>query len=238
MSAVADAAKLSPWCLAKLAETLPEGHYRLADGAPGPAAFGWLVAQHRFDRYKTKAMDVRGPRVLLTSEASRIDHFVHLAEATALVRDLVNTPAGDMGPADLEQAARDLAKGASGASVEVAAGDALSQGYPMIAAVGGGASKERAPRLIELHWGNPKHPRIAIIGKGVCFDSGGLDLKPASGMRLMKKDMGGAAHAIALARLVIAERLPVRLHLLVPAVENSVSANAFRPGDILSPATD
>ena len=96
-----------------------------------------------------------------------------------------------------------------------------------------GASRERAPRLIELHWGNPKHPRIAIIGKGVCFDSGGLDLKPASGMRLMKKDMGGAAHAIALARLIIAERLPVRLHLLVPAVENSVSANAFRPGDVL-----
>jgi leucyl aminopeptidase len=120
-----------------------------------------------------------------------------------------------------------------GANIEVAAGDALTQGYPMIAAVGGGASRERAPRLIELHWGNSKHPRIAIIGKGVCFDSGGLDLKPASGMRLMKKDMGGAAHAIALARLILAERLPVRLHLLIPAVENSVSANAFRPGDVL-----
>ena len=233
VSAVADAAKLSPWCMARLAETLPEGQYRLADGAAGPAAFGWLIAQHMFDRYKTKAKDVQGPRVLLSSEASRIDHIVHIAEATALVRDLVNTPAGDMGPAELEQAVRDLAKGESGATVEVAGGDALSQGFPMIAAVGGGASKERAARLIELHWGNPKHPRVAIIGKGVCFDSGGLDLKPASGMRLMKKDMGGAAHAIALARLVIAERLPIRLHLLVPAVENSVSANAFRPGDIL-----
>jgi len=233
VSAVADTAKLSPWCLAKLAETLPEGQYRLADGAPGPAAFGWLVAQHRFDRYKTKRNDDHGPRVLLTSEASQIDQWVHLAEATALVRDLVNTPASDMGPAELEQAVRDVAGSDSGASVEVAGGDALSQGYPMIAAVGGGATKERAPRLIELHWGNSKHPKIAIIGKGVCFDSGGLDLKSAGGMRLMKKDMGGAAHAVALARLIIAERLPVRLHLLIPAVENSVSANAFRPGDVL-----
>ncbi len=233
VSAVADATDLSPWCLARLAETLPEGQYRLSAGTPGPAAFGWLVAQHRFDRYKTKPKDAEGPRVLLSSEASRIDQMVHLAEATALVRDLVNTPAGDMGPAELEGAVRALAKGESGATIEVAGGDALSQGYPMIAAVGGGASKERAPRLVELHWGNPKHPRIAIIGKGVCFDSGGLDLKPASGMRLMKKDMGGAAHAIALARLVMAERLPICLHLLVPAVENSVSAYAFRPGDIL-----
>ena len=233
VSAVPDATKLSPWCLAKLGETLPEGQYRLADGAPGPAAFGWLIAQHRFDRYKTKPKNEHGPRVLLTKEVSRIDQMVRLAEATALVRDLVNTPAGDMGPAELEQAVRALANGDSGANVEVTKGDALSQGFPMIAAVGGGASKDRAPQLIELHWGNPKHPKIAIVGKGVCFDSGGLDLKPASGMRLMKKDMGGAAHAIALAQLIIAEMLPVRLHLLIPAVENSVSANAYRPGDVL-----
>jgi leucyl aminopeptidase len=233
VSTVADAAHLSPWCLAKLAETLPEGQYRLANGAPGPAAFGWLIAQHRFDRYKTKPNDTQGPRVLLSGDVSQIDQWVHLAEATALVRDLVNTPAGDMGPAELEQAARALADGDSGAKIEVTAGDALLQGYPMIAAVGGGASKDRAPRLIELHWGNSNHPKVAIVGKGVSFDSGGLDLKPASGMRLMKKDMGGAAHAIALARLIIAERVPVRLHLVIPAVENSVSANAYRPGDIL-----
>ncbi len=112
-------------------------------------------------------------------------------------------------------------------------GDALAQGYPMIAAVGQGATRERAPRLIELHWGKDSAPKVAIVGKGVCFDSGGLDIKPASGMRLMKKDMGGAAHALALARLVMAERLPVRLHLLIPAVENSVSAAAYRPGDVL-----
>ena len=233
VGAVANAAELSPWCLAKLAKTLPEGHYRLADGQPGPAAFGWLVAQHRFDRYRTKPKDDHGPRILLSSEASRIDQFVHMAAATALVRDLVNTPASDLGPAELERSVRDLVDGDSGASVEVTSGDALTQGYPMIAAVGRGASRDRAPRLIELHWGNPEHPRIAVVGKGVCFDSGGLDLKPASGMRLMKKDMGGAAHAIALARLVIAERLPIRLHLLVAAVENSVSADAFRPGDVL-----
>ena len=233
VSAVANVSALSPWCLARLAETLPGGSYKLAEGEPGPAAFGWLIAQHRFDRYKTKAGEPHAERILLTGEVSRIDPMVHLAEATAMVRDLVNTPASDMGPAELEQAVRDLAA-SSGASIDVTLGDALSQGFPMIAAVGGGASRERAPRLIELHWGNPKHPQIAIIGKGVCFDSGGLDLKPASGMRLMKKDMGGAAHAIALARLIVAEQLPIRLHLLVPAVENSVSANAFRPGDVLT----
>ena len=103
----------------------------------------------------------------------------------------------------------------------------------MVHTVGRAAAKHRAPRLIELEWGNPKHPRIAVIGKGVCFDSGGLDIKPASGMRLMKKDMGGAAHALALARLVMGARLPVRLHLLIPAVENAISADAFRPGDVL-----
>ncbi|HJS41568.1 MAG TPA: leucyl aminopeptidase family protein, partial [Sphingomicrobium sp.] len=129
--------------------------------------------------------------------------------------------------------ARDVAK-AFGGQVEVTAGDALAKGYPMIAAVGAAAVPERAPRLIELRWGSPKDPKLAIIGKGVCFDSGGLDIKPASGMRLMKKDMGGAAHALALARLICGAKLPVRLHLLVPAVENAVSGSAYRPGDILA----
>jgi leucyl aminopeptidase len=117
--------------------------------------------------------------------------------------------------------------------VRITAGDELAKGYPLIAAVGGGASPERAPRLIELEWGKAGDPRIAIVGKGVCFDSGGLDLKSASGMRLMKKDMGGAAHALALARLITLERLPVRIHLLIPAVENAVSGRAYRPGDIV-----
>ena len=193
---------------------------------------GWLLGQHRFTKYKTKDDDQPGPRVLLTKEAVEIERTVRLAEATAYVRNLVDTPAADLGPAELEAAAREIAK-PFGAKVEVTSGDALSQGFPMIAAVGQGATRERAPRLIEFTWGKEGAPHVAIIGKGVCFDSGGLDIKPASGMRLMKKDMGGAAHALALAKLIMAERLPVRLHLLVPAVENSVSAAAIRPGDVI-----
>ncbi|HEV2043863.1 MAG TPA: leucyl aminopeptidase family protein [Sphingomicrobium sp.] len=224
---------LAPWCLAKLGESLPAGKYRIDEGEPGLAALGWMLSQHRFTRYKSGPVEDQGARILLTGNAASIDPLVRLADATALVRDMVDTPASDMGPADLETAVRDLAK-TGGATVKVTHGDALATGYPMIAAVGGGASRERAPRLIELFWGKEANPRLAIIGKGVCFDSGGLDIKPSAGMRLMKKDMGGAAHAIALAGLVIGARLPVRLHLLIPAVENSISATAFRPGDIVS----
>lgn len=231
VSTVKNANQLSPWCLARLGEALPEGIYRLAEGEPGIAAFGWLVGQHRFIRYR-KPKDDRGPRILLTKDPAAIDEAVRLAEATALVRDLVDTSPADMGPADLEKAAQELAK-AFAAQLEVTSGAALAKGYPMIAAVGGAATEVRAPRLIELHWGNQKHPKLAVIGKGVCFDSGGLDIKPASGMRLMKKDMGGAAHALALARLILGAKLPVRLHLLIPAVENAVSGAAYRPGDVL-----
>jgi len=233
VSAVKNAADLSPWCLAKLAEGLPEGTYKLTIGEPGKAALGWLMGQHRFDAYRSKKEEPeRGPRVLLTGEAAKIDSAVRLAQATALVRDLVNTPASDLGPAELEQAARDAAN-ELGAQIRVTSGDELASGYPLIAAVGAGATQDRAPRLIEIEWGKAEDPRVAIVGKGVCFDTGGLDLKPASGMRIMKKDMGGAAHALALARLVIAERLPVRLHLLIAAVENSVSGAAYRPGDVI-----
>jgi leucyl aminopeptidase len=233
VTAVANAESLSPWCLAKLPETLPEGEYRLALGDPGKATLGWLLAQHRLDAYRGKKDEPeRGPRVLITGEAARIDQAVRFAQATVLVRDLVDTPAGDLGPAELEQAVRDEVS-RHDAELRVTSGDALSEGYPLVAAVGAAASRERAPRLIEAEWGNPAHPRVAIVGKGVCFDSGGLDIKAASGMRLMKKDMGGAAHALALFSLVAAERLPVRLHLLIPAVENSVSSGAYRPGDIV-----
>ena len=230
--AVKDVTALAPWDIAKLAETLPEGAYRLSEGEPGLAALGWLLGQHRFDRYRTKKADERGARVLLTKDAAGVDRMVRLADATALVRDLVDTPAADMGPADLEKAVRDVAM-KFGAKVEVTSGDALANDYPMIQAVGQGASRDRAPRLIELHWGDDKAPRLALVGKGVCFDSGGLDIKPASGMRIMKKDMGGAAHALALAALVMGDALNVRLHLLIAAVENSISATAFRPGDII-----
>ncbi len=228
---VADASALSEYCLAKAAELLPEGAYRLAEGAPGPAALGWLLGHYAFDRFK-KEPKTKGPRILLTPEPARIEDIVRLAEATALARDLVNLPAGDLGPAELADAVKAAAKPFD-AKVTITSGKELAAGYPMVHAVGAAATPARAPRLIELEWGNPKHPVIAIVGKGVCFDSGGLDIKPAAGMRLMKKDMGGAAHALALAQLVMASRLPVRLHLLIPAVENAVSAEAFRPGDVL-----
>lgn len=233
LTCVANRQSLSSWCLAKLAEILPAGAYRLAEGAIGPAALGWLTAQYRFDRYRSARKDAAtGPRVLLTGDIARIEPTLRLARAVARVRDMVNTPAADMGPNVLEETAEALAR-SHGATVQVTRGDALEQGYPMIHAVGKAAGRDHAPRLIELHWGQPDHPRVALIGKGVCFDSGGLDIKGAAGMRLMKKDMGGAAHALTLAELVMAAALPVRLHLLIPAVENAVSGNAYRPGDIL-----
>jgi len=222
---------MGPWTLANAAAKLPEGTYRLSAGTPGEAALGWLLAQHRFDRYREKS-EAQGPRMLLTSDPARIDEMVRLAEATALVRDLVDTPAADLGPAELADAAKAVAD-KYGGKLHVTQGDALAEAYPMVHAVGRAATKARAPRLIELEWGDPEHPRVAIVGKGVCFDSGGLDIKPSSGMLLMKKDMGGAAHALALAGLVMGARLPVRLHLLIPAVENAISADAFRPGDVL-----
>jgi leucyl aminopeptidase len=227
VAAVAD--PTSPWCLAKLVNALPDGVYRAPGAEAG--ALGWLLGQYDFDRYR-KAEDP-APRLLLTNDAATIDDTVRLAAATALVRDLVNTGASDLGPAELEAEAEALAR-RHGAVVTTTRGDALAQGYPMIHAVGQAATRDRAPRLIELEWGDPAHPRIAIVGKGVCFDTGGLDIKPSAGMRLMKKDMGGAAHALALAGLVMAARLRVRLHLLIPAVENAIAGNAFRPGDVLA----
>jgi leucyl aminopeptidase len=222
IAVVADPARLTPWCLARLAETLPEGVYRLEGQEPGAAMLGWLTAQYRFERYRKDDKPV-GPRVLLTGEPARIEETMRVAAATAKVRDLVNAAAADLGPAELEAEAEALAK-AHGATLSVT----------MIHAVGQAAAPGREPRLIEFEWGRADAPRIAIIGKGVCFDTGGLDIKPSAGMRLMKKDMGGAAHALALVELVMAARLPVRLHLLVPAVENSVSGAAFRPGDVLA----
>jgi leucyl aminopeptidase len=221
----------APWRFASMGAFLPEGSYRLATDETGASALGWMLGQYRFARYRK--VDDNGPRVLLTADVSRIDDHVRLAEATARVRDMVNTPAADMGPADLEAAVRDLGD-RHGARVEVTKGADLERGYPMVHAVGRAAAADRAPRLIELVWGRDDAPRIALVGKGVCFDTGGLDIKTGAGMKLMKKDMGGAAHALALAGLVMAARLPVRLHLIVPAVENAVSATSFRPGDVLA----
>lgn len=236
---VADPESLSSWCLAKLAEDLPAGTYRLVTGAdgsgPGPAMFGWITGQYRFARYRSDDKPV-GARVLLTGQVGQIDAYTAEAEAECLVRDLVNIPAEDMGPAALEAECERLAK-AHKADLAVVRGDALEQGYPMVHAVGRAAARHHAPRLMHLTWpasgGDPKHPVLAVVGKGVCFDTGGLDIKPSAGMRLMKKDMGGAAHALALAGLIMGARLKVRLHLLIPAVENAISGASFRPGDVL-----
>ena len=228
---VADPEDLSSWCMAKLAEALPAGTYRRKGGEPGPALHGWQTAQYVFDRYK-KPENPTGPRILLTGNAGKIDAVIAEAKAVCLVRDLVNTPAEDMGPAALEAQAERLAK-EHGAELKVVRGDALEQGYPMVHAVGRAAARKHEPRLVHLTWGKESDPVLAVVGKGVCFDSGGLDVKSSSGMLLMKKDMGGAAHALALAGLIMSAGLPVRLHLLVPAVENAIAGNAFRPGDVL-----
>jgi len=228
---VKDPAQLSSWCLAKLAGELPAGTYRVEGVEPGAALHGWQTAQYAFTRYR-EDKDAEGPRVLLTKDVKAIDPAIAEAQAVALVRDLVNTPAEDMGPAELEAEAEKLAK-AHGAKLSVTKGEALEREYPMVHAVGRAAARTHAPRLLHLTWGDEQAPVLAIVGKGVCFDSGGLDIKPAAGMLLMKKDMGGAAHALALAGLVMGAGLKVRLHCLVPAVENAIAGNAFRPGDVL-----
>ena len=234
---VANTSELSSWCMAKLPRVLPPGRYRLAEGAsPGPAMFGWLTAQHRFERYrKPKDGGADGPRILVTPDVARIDETVREAAAVIAVRDLVDTPANDCGPEQIEAIARDLAA-KHGADCTVMRGEALEREAPMIAAVGRAAPSGRAPRLIELMWGREDHPRVALVGKGVTFDTGGLDIKPSAAMALMKKDMGGAAHALSLAGLAMEARLPVRLHLLLPVAENAIAGGAMRPGDVLTSA--
>ena len=228
---VTDVSAPGLWHLAKLADSLPEGTYRLADYDASEAMLGWMLGQYRYHEYLSEPK-LTGPRVLLVKEPARIAMAALQAAATALVRDLVNRPAGDLGPNALEVETKRIAK-AHKAEVTVTAGEPLETGYPLIHAVGKAAMREHAPRLIELEWGDPRHPRVAIVGKGITFDTGGLDIKPSTGMRLMKKDMGGAAHALALAELIMAAHLPVRLHMLVAAAENSISGNAMRPGDII-----
>ncbi len=220
-----------PWALASAATKLPGGTYRLLDAQPGLAAHGWLMAQHHFDRYRSKP-PAHVPRVLLVSDDVMVTDAARLAEATALVRDLVDTPANDMGPEELASAV--FAEGERfGAKVTVIVGEALlDANFPAVHAVGRAAARE--PRLIELRWGDTAAPRVTLVGKGVIFDSGGLNIKTGSGMALMKKDMGGAAHALALARLIMQARLPVCLRLIIPAAENAIAGNAFRPGDIIA----
>ena len=228
---VADAG--DPLALAHLPTLLPPGDYRLDPDSPleidiSAATLGWGLGAYRFTRYLQATKPVAR---LQLPEAAASSEAMALLSASLLVRDLVNTPTEHMGPAELEGAARQLAQ-AHGAKVKTVMGDALlQQNFPTIHAVG--RASHRAPRLIELEWGDPAHPRIAVVGKGVCFDTGGLDLKTGDGMRNMKKDMGGGAHALALAHLVMAQRLPVHLTVLVPAVENAIAGNAFRPGEVI-----
>jgi len=221
------------FALAKLAAAAPEGVYRLNSALP-PAeaeeqALGWLLAQYAFDRYKTK--DALKARLIVPDgvEAARLET---IAEGAYLARDLVNIPAGDLGPEALHDAMIELAE-RHGAGLRAVVGDALlAENYPMIHAVG--RAGPQPPRLLDMVWGDEAAPKVTLVGKGVCFDTGGLDLKPSASMLLMKKDMGGAANAMALAHMIMARRLPVRLRVLVPAVENSVSSQAFRPGDVLT----
>ncbi|WP_099824855.1 leucyl aminopeptidase family protein [Oceaniglobus indicus] len=212
--------------------SLPQGDWHLATDltpeARDEAALGWLLAGYRFDRYA----DVKPPKAMLVApEGCDTARLIAIAEGESLTRDLINTPSSDMGPAELEQAARDLAD-SFGAAIEVVTGDdLLTRNFPMIHTVG--RASDRAPRLIDMTWGTAG-PRLTLVGKGVCFDTGGLNLKPGSSMGLMKKDMGGAATVLGLARMIMALKLPLRLRVLIPAVENAVSGNSFRPGDILT----
>jgi len=222
-----------PYALAGLPQALPVGRYRLAEEGlamdPQAAALSWSLGDYVFDAYKARG---RAGAELLLADGPEAQRGLAVATAMCATRDLVNTPAEDMGPAHLANAVKLVGK-PHGAKVKEIVGDALlKQNFPAIHAVGRAAAADRAPRLIELTWGNPKHPKLSLVGKGVCFDSGGLDIKPADGMRLMKKDMGGAANALGLAALVMALKLPVHLQLLIPAVENAISGNAFRPGDV------
>ena len=204
--------------------------YRIASGLPDEAAaeeaLGWLLSGYAFTRYAGTAPQIAQLVAPEGVDAARIEI---LAEAEALTRDLVNTPASEMGPEELEGAARDLAQTFS-ASISVTSGAELESGFPMIHAVG--RASPRAPRLIDMRWGD-SGPALTLVGKGVCFDTGGLNLKPGSSMGLMKKDMGGAANVLGLAHAIMALKLPVRLRVLIPAVENSVAGDSFRPQDIL-----
>jgi leucyl aminopeptidase len=222
-----------PLALAAFSERLPAGDYALGDvpsefgGAR--AALAWALGTYSFDCYRGRAKKEL-PRLVLPKGVDG-EAVSRVAQGVFLVRDLVNTPSNDMGPAELEAAARKVAE-AHDAQMSVITGEALlAANYPLVHAVGRASVRE--PRFIDFKWGNESHPKITLVGKGVCFDSGGLDLKNASGMLTMKKDMGGAAHVLALAQMIMDAKLLVRLRVLVPAVENSVSGSAYRPGDIL-----
>jgi leucyl aminopeptidase len=223
---------LKLWYAAGLVDKLAPATYHLATPLPAAAAtqfvLGWLIGAYRFTRYRAAPGGDRAS--LVAPPGADLRYAEAAASATSLARDLINTPANDLGPAELGQAASDL--GARfGATVKIVSGDEIRTGFPLIHAVGSGSP--RPPQLIDLRWGKQGGRRITLVGKGVCFDSGGLDIKPGSGMLLMKKDMGGAACVLGVAQLLMQLDAPVQLRVLIPAVENSVDGHSYRPGDVV-----
>ncbi|MBE7214260.1 leucyl aminopeptidase family protein [Shewanella benthica] len=220
----------SYWICGDLVNQLPAGRYTIqgSDEQVKVAAFSWGLGAYKFDRYKHN--DKVYPQLVLPTQA-QTDEVKKLVRSVAIVRDLVNTPAADMMPQHLGEIMQNLASEFGASITQIVGDELLEQNYPTIHMVG--RASENLPRLIDMTWGDENAPKVTLVGKGVCFDSGGLDLKPGAGMRLMKKDMGGAAHVIGLAHQIMASNLPIRLRVLVPAVENAVSANAFRPGDVI-----
>lgn len=227
------------WASGRLGRQLPAGAYRIdwcvgiADGDKTSAmnwlALAWALGAYKFERYKSKPVD--SAALLVWPDGCDRPYVEGAANAALLTRDLINTPAEDMGPADLQATAEQVASAHSGQVTSIVGDDLLTSNLPAIHAVGRAA--DFAPRLIDLIWGEASHPKITLVGKGVCFDSGGLDIKPSNGMRLMKKDMGGAATVLGLADWIMRAKLKVRLRVLIPAVENAISGNAFRPGDVV-----
>ena len=217
-----------PFRAGALPGLLPAGTYRFANPPQDArlAALAFALGSYRFGRYRK--VDDPGVRLVLPEGVDSAE-LARMAEAAFLARDLINTPSNDMGPAELEAVAREVAS-RFGASFSCIAGEELAKNFPLIHAVG--MASTRAPRLIDFSWGDVSHPRVTLVGKGVCFDTGGLDLKPSSGMLIMKKDMGGAANVLALAQMVMDAKLKLRLRVLIPAVENAIAGNAFRPLDI------
>ncbi len=220
--------------IGSLASSLPDGTYRLAGHVTQPelAAIAWGLGAYKFSRYRAGAAEASAPRRLLLPEGMDASRVVSTVEAVWFARDLINTPASDLGPLQLEEAARSLAA-RHGAQVKVIKGeDLLAHNFPMIHAVG--RANPREPRLIDMSWGPENGRKITLVGKGITFDTGGLDIKPSSAMLLMKKDMGGAATALAAAHMIMSERLDCRLRVLLPVAENSIGGDAFRPGDVLT----
>lgn len=227
------ASKSSMWDIGSLSKQLPEGAYYLANELSADqqqqALIAWGMGAYHFSRYK-KAQ--RLPAKLFVPKDCHPELVENIVESSALVRDLINTPAEDMDPYELACAAVELADQFNGRVTQIAGEELLDEMYPAIYTVGRGSYNQ--PRLIDLEWGDLNAPKVTLVGKGVCYDTGGLDLKSAAGMRLMKKDMGGAAHVLGLARMIMAAQLPVRLRVLIPAVENAISGDAYRPGDVIT----